>query len=106
MATPRHSIPGGTKPPSGRLIRREPLMPYIRRLAHQTHWRPMAPGSAAHIAQMDAGTGDRRASRSLAWAQAMLTPDKAKGQQRQTVDLSAPRIPSDGTPGVENKYSR
>jgi hypothetical protein len=35
-----------------------------------------------------------------------VTPDKAKGQQRQTVDLSAPRIPSDGTPGVDTKYSR
>jgi hypothetical protein len=35
-----------------------------------------------------------------------VIPDKAKGQQLQTVDLSAPHIPRDGTTGVENKYSR
>jgi hypothetical protein len=35
-----------------------------------------------------------------------VTPDKAKGHQRQTDDLSAPRTSANEDKGVENKYSR
>jgi hypothetical protein len=35
-----------------------------------------------------------------------VIPDKAKRPEQRTQSVSAPRIPSDGTPGVDTKYSR
>jgi hypothetical protein len=35
-----------------------------------------------------------------------IDPDRAKDRQLQADGLSAPRIPGDGTTGVENQYSR
>ncbi len=71
--------------------------------------RPLVPGSRAHVEQLDRydpRVEVRRAYAYRQWAMGILIPDKAKDHQLPTDGLSAPRIPLDGTPGVENQYSR
>jgi hypothetical protein len=79
------------------------------RLYATTAYRPLVPGSDAHLEQLnryDPRVEARRAYAHRVWALGILDPDKAKDPQVAPEGLSAPRIPMQGTTGVDTKYSR